>query len=74
MEVGADLHLGCGRIREPLDQKLCGALGADDGDPCGGPGEVQIGGQLLGAHHRVRPAVGLADRQVTFGTMASTTA
>ena len=41
--------------------QLRGALGPDHRDPGGRPGEVQVGGELLGAHHRIRPAVGLAD-------------
>ena len=40
---------------------MCGAVGPDDGDARGRPGQVEVGSQLFGPHHRVRPAIGLAN-------------
>ena len=48
-------------IGKSLHQKLCGAVGPDDRDTRGRPGEIEVSGQLFGPHHRVRPAIGLAD-------------
>src|SRR5579875_344724 len=44
-----------------------GALGPHDGNFGGGPGEVDIGADVLGTHYTISAAVGLAGNHGNFG-------
>ena len=66
--AGLDVTAGVGdRLELAAVDDVGGALGAHHGDLSGGPGQVDVGAEVLGAHHVVRAAVGLAGDHGEFG-------
>lgn len=70
-ETGAQRLGIVGRGEFTPVQDADGALRAHDGDTGGGPGEVEVGAQVFGAHHRVAAPYALRTTTVIFGTVAS---